>query len=92
MNKSTIRVITVIGVVLLLSGCNKKESHFEDGGNLLCTDSNLFSDDVIIIVNSDNSYLGRRHKAHGDVEITVTMNGGHMFNHTSFDIDNCEIR
>lgn len=93
MNRDIMKIVTVVGVALLFTGCDsRQESHFKDGGDLLCTEHNLISDNVTRIVNSDNSYLGRRHKAHGDVEITVTMNGGHMFNHTSFDIDNCEIR
>ena len=90
MNKSTIRVITVIGVVLLLSGCNKKESHFEDDGNLLCTESDR--NDVISAVGSDKAYVGTKYRAHGDSKTVVTLSGGNMFNRTSFDIDNCKIK
>ena len=74
MNKSTIRVITVIGVVLLLSGCNKKESHFEDDGNLLCTESDR--DDVISAVGSDKAYVGTKYHAHGLKRTVVFLRSG----------------
>jgi hypothetical protein len=87
-----IQAIVVTGVVLLLAGCNRKKSHFEDGGNLLCTENNLFSDDAIRTVNSENAYLGTKYGAHGSAKTIVTLNGGSMFNRTSFNIDNCKIK
>ena len=81
-----------MGVVLMLAGCNRKKSHFEDGGNLLCTEHNLFSDNDIRTVNSSNAYLRKKHVAHGDTKIVVTLKGGSMFSRTSFNIDNCKIK
>jgi len=92
MKQKIIQAIVATGVVLLLAGCNRKESNFEDGGDLVCTEHNLFSDNVTRTVNSSNAYLRKKHVAHGDTKIVITLKGGSMFNRTSFEVDNCKIK
>ena len=74
MNKSTIRVVTVIGVVFLLVGCDKNKSHFDDGGDLVCTESDR--DNVIRAAGSDRAYVGTKYHTHGLKKAVVILRDG----------------
>jgi len=92
MHTKTIQIITILGVVFLLSSCNKKKSHFEDGGDLVCTNSSLIGNDVTRTININNSAYSSSPRPHGSKEGFYYGDSFFNVSNTFFDIDDCQIK
>ncbi len=82
-----IKLVLLTFLATLIAGCgNSKVSHYNDGGNLLCTDSNMFSKDTTRYVNKDNSSYDKGIKG------PRTRPEGFNQSGAFFDIDDCKIK
>ncbi len=86
-SKNFIKTVGLICFSTIIAGCgNSKVSHYNDGGNLLCTDSNMFSKNTIRDINKNNSSYGKGLKGPRARPEGFSQGG------TFFDIDDCKIK
>lgn len=92
MNNYFSKLITLTTATLLLSACNEKKSHFENGGDLICTKSHFFSKDTTQVINRYNSTYYIRNYPRGSKEGFYYGDSVLNINNTFFDIDDCKIK
>jgi uncharacterized lipoprotein YajG len=78
------KYIFVVLTIFLLTGCNNKKEHFDNGGTLICIEKHFFTQDKAVFINKSNA----RYSSSGRYDFS----SGFIKNGNFFNIDDCVIK